>query len=297
MRDLLRSLMPAGVLELYRKYKKQRTRTALLNKARSGQIITVSTLIDQLKSAGLRAGDSLLVHCSMSRLGYLADGPKTLIDAILEVIGPDGNLLMPSSPNPALQLDYIRSHPHFDVRLDPSAMGAVTEYFRLMPGVERSLSPTEPVCAFGPLAQWLTEGHRGRLTPYDKYSPFYRLTEVNGKILYAGVTLAQAGTSLHLLEDAVEDFPYPVYFPDTFTVKITDKNGVTYTQPVKVHNPAQSARRQCDALIPMFITSGAMHTVQIGEGTGLMTDAARMFEVMLEQYKQKGITMYTPYGK
>lgn len=297
MRDLLRSLLPQKVLELYRMYKKHRTRTALQKKARTGQIVTVAVLVAQLKRAGLKAGDSILVHSSMSKLGYLSDGPRTLIDAILEVIGPEGNLLMPSSPNPALQLDYIRRHPHFDVRHDPSAMGAITEYFRLMHGVERSLSPTEPVCAYGPLAQWLTEGHRGRLTPYDRYSPFYRLTEINGKILYAGVSLAQAGTSLHLLEDAVEDFPYPVYYPETFTVHITDKEGNTHTHAIKVHNPVLSARRQCDALIPMFIKHGAMQQIQIGEGTGLMTDARRMFEVMIEQYEQKGITMYTPYGK
>lgn len=296
MRDLIRSLTPGFLLEYYRKHKKEKTRRTLAEKAKSGQVITIKSLIEQLKSIGIRQGDSLLVHSAMSKLGYLEQGPKTLIDAILEVIGPEGNLLMPSSPNPALQLDYVKNHPHFDVRHDASAMGAITEYFRKMPGVHRSLSPTEPVCASGPLAKWLTEGHRGRITPYDSYSPFYRLTEVNGKILYVGVTLAQAGTSLHLLEDAVDAFPYPVYYPDTFEVHITDANGTRYTQQIKVHNPAQSAKRQCDALIPLFVEKSVMQHVKIGEAPTLLVNAHGMLMTMLNAFNTHGVTMYTPYG-
>ncbi|GCD77593.1 hypothetical protein JCM31826_10750 [Thermaurantimonas aggregans] len=297
MRDLLRALTPDFLLSIYRKYKKEKVRQTLANKAKKGDIITTKVLIDQLKAIGIKQGDSVLVHSAMSRLGYLENGPRTLIDALLEVIGTNGNILMPTSPNPALQLDYVRQHPHFDARNDPSAMGAITEYFRKMPNTVRSLSPTEPVSAYGPLSVWLTEGHRGRPTPYDSYSPFYRLTEVGGKILYVGVTLAQAGTSLHLLEDAVDDFPYPVYYSQEFNVKVTDLKGDTYIHRIKVHNPVQSAKRQCDALIPMFVEKSVMQRVQLGEAPTLLTDAAGMFRVMMEAFKTKGITMYTPYGR
>lgn len=296
MRNIIRSLTPSLILEEYRKYKKDKIRKQLVQKARTGQVITVGSLVNQLRQMGIKTGDSLLVHSSMSRLGYLENGPQTLIDAILEVIGHNGNLLMPSSPNPALQLDYIKSHTHFDVRNDLSAMGAITEHFRKLPSVKRSLSPTEPVCAFGPLADWLTEGHRGRLTPYDCFSPFYRLTQVDGKILYAGVTLAQAGTSLHLLEDAVDNFPYPVYYKTEFEVSVTDFDGMTYSHMIKVHNPEQSAKRKCDALIPMFVEHSAMKQTQLGEAPSLMVDAAKMLNTMLDAYHKKGITMYTPYG-
>ncbi|MFN3952280.1 MAG: AAC(3) family N-acetyltransferase [Thermaurantimonas sp.] len=296
MRKLIRSLTPNVLLEKYREYKKEKIRKNLAQKAAKGQVITVRILAEQLRTMGLKAGDSLLLHSSMSRMGYLEKGPQTVIDAVLEVIGPEGNLLMPSSPNPAFQLDYIRSHPHFDVRTDPSVMGAITEHFRKLPGVKRSLSPTEPVCAYGPLADWLTEGHRARLTPYDRFSPFHRLTEIGGKILYAGVTLAQAGTSLHLLEDLVDDFPYPVYYHIEFDVSVTDFDGMTYSHKVKVHNPVQSAKRQCDALITMFVNQSAMKHTRLGEAPSLLADAARMLEVMIESYHNRGITMYTPYG-
>lgn len=297
MRNMIRSLTPSFILKAFRKYKKEKTRRDLAKRAKSGQVVTVGQLVHQLRSMGIKSGDSILVHSSMSRLGYLENGPKTLVDALLEVIGAEGNLLMPSSPNPAYQLDYIQNRPYFDARNDPSAMGAVTEYFRRFPGVCRSLSPTEPVCAFGPSAKWLTEGHRARTTPYDVYSPFYRLTEIGGKILYAGVTLAQAGTSLHLLEDAVEDFPFPVYYPKEFEVQVTDFDGFTYSQMLKVHNPEQSAKRNCDALIPMFVEKSVMKHTVLGEGASLLTDAAGMLRVMLEAYYTKGVTMYTPYGK
>lgn len=297
IKNFIRSIVPGKLLNAYREWKKDKQRKSIRQQASKGEGLTLEKLIQELQNCGVKAGDSVLVHSSFSKIGFVEGGPKTFVDGLLTVIGATGNLLMPSSPNAGYQLDYIRSLTQFDVQNDASKMGAITEYFRTLPGVKRSESPTEPVCCFGPKADWFTNGHLGELTPYTENSPFARLAEANGKILYVGVTLDNAGTSLHVLEDAVTDFKFPVYYPEVFQVSVRRADGTIVPVSVKVHNPEQSAKRKCDELLPLFETKGVMKRATIGKAKTLVFDASKMLEVMLDEYHTNGVTMYTPMGE
>ena len=120
--------------------------------------------------------------------------------------------------------------------------------------------------------------------------------DANGKILYVGVTLANAGTHLHTLEDAV-DFKYPVYANEVFDLKVIDETGNEKVMQTKVHNPEFSKRRRCDELIPHFIAAGVLKHTRLGKANCLLLDAKGMFDIMLKLYLDKGITMYTPNGE
>ena len=115
------------------------------------------------------------------------------------------------------------------------------------------------------------------------------------KILMIGVTLDNAGTNLHCLEDAV-DFKYPVYYHEIFEVKVRDEAGVLRVMKTKVHNPVWSKRRKCDELIPLFEKNGALTRFKLGMAECLLLDAKAMLEIMLLEYKERGVTMYTPKG-
>jgi aminoglycoside 3-N-acetyltransferase len=295
LKDKLRSLTPTFVLDWNRRRKKKLKNKSLIEAKNKGESISKAQLIKDLEKMGIGKGDTLLVHSSLSKIGYLAEGPKTLVDALLEVVGEQGNILMPTSPNAVFQLNYIRNTPFFDVVNSPSKTGAITEYFRCLPDSVRSLHPTEPVSAFGPKARYFTDDHFNQLTPYNSNSPFYKVGEQKGKILYIGVTLANAGTSLHTLEDAV-DFKFPVYYPDIFTIDVIDEQGKRLKVKTKVHDPEYSKKRKCDELIPLFIAEGVMQETQLGNAATLLADAAGFFRVMKEQYEKRGVTMYTPKG-
>ncbi len=296
MRNLLRSLMPQFALNWYRKRKKEQTRKSLDASREAGNILTKEELKRQIEACGIQSGDAVLVHSSLSKIGYVENGPATVIEAFLEAVGPNGHILMPNSPNASLQLDYVRNLDIFDIRMAASRLGAITEVFRNWPGALRSESATEPVSCIGPNAKWFVEGHAGETTPYTNKSPFYRLVEAKGKIVYLGVTLDNAGTSLHLLEDAVDDFPYPVYYKDEFTLKLIDENGMEKHVTTKVHNPEQSKLRKCDGLLPDFLALGVYAEHKIGNARTLVFDAEKMFDTMVRLYREKGVTMYTPNG-
>lgn len=296
MRDFLRYITPNFLLNTYRNSKKAKVRKAIAHQQKTGQSHTQESLVAQLKSAGLVSGDAVLVHASLSKIGHIKDGPITFINALKAVVGETGHILMPTSPNAGYQLDYIRSLTVFDVLESPSKLGAISEAFRKMHGVIRSENATEPVSCWGPNADWFIEGHLNEITPYTTNSPFARLAAVGGKILFIGVTLSNAGTSLHLLEDAISDFYESVYFPEIFEVTLKRADGKITQVKTKVHDPAQSAKRRCDELLPLFKENGVYHEAKIGQATTLVFDAKKMLEVMIAAYHEKGITMYSPNG-
>lgn len=295
LKDVVRSMTPGFLLNWNRKRKKNSRNNELANKERTGKSISTADLVKNLKDIGIKAGDSVLVHSSLSRIGHLVDGPKTFVDALIEAVGVEGTVLMPTSPNNVFQLNYIRNTPFFDVLNSPSKTGAITEYFRKLPNAKRSLHPTEPVSAIGKLADYYTKDHFNQLTPYNKNSPFYRVSEQKGKILYVGVTLSMAGTNLHTLEDAV-DFKFPVYYKDAFEIEVIDEKGEKHTVKTKVHNPEYSKKRKCDDLIPMFKAKGALVKCTVGEAATLVVDAEKFLAAMIAEYAQNGVTMYTPKG-
>jgi aminoglycoside 3-N-acetyltransferase len=285
---------PEWSLEIAKRIKKT-LRNKVLHQQKKKGGFSKADLISEFKKIGIAEGDVLLVHSSLSKIGFVQDGPSTVIQALLETIGITGTLLMPSFPAKGRNKDYLQTQSVFDVMNTPSAMGIITEEFRKMPGVKRSLHPTDPVCALGPLADFLTSTHLGRLTPYDQESPFRKLADKNGKILMLGTTLNGAGTSLHTLEDAV-DFPHPVYDNQIFEVQIIDENGKTHLTQTKVHNPVCSTKRNCDALVPIFEKEKVLTRGKVAEATTLLLDAHKMFETMVKYFHEYGVTMYTPYG-
>ncbi len=111
-------------------------------------------------------------------------GPDALIDALLEAVGPEGTIMMPtytrSFPVPkAKAMDYV-----FDYRITPGNTGLVPEIFRKREGAIRSRHPTSSVAAVGRLASLLTEGHDEKSSAY---SPYSRLAKSRGKILCIGI--------------------------------------------------------------------------------------------------------------
>ncbi|MDF2435699.1 MAG: aminoglycoside 3-N-acetyltransferase [Bacteroidota bacterium] len=295
LKQLLLKYSPQFLLEWLKSLKKSRRRKYLQSKQMSNEGLTLDDLVADLKEIGIKRGDSLLVHCSLSKIGFVKGGPKTVIDALFRVIGEEGTLLFPTFPAKGKSKDHLQENSIFDIVNTPSQMGSVTEYFRKMDGVFRSFHPTDCVAAKGPLAEYFTNTHFGQLTPYNENSPFRKLGEKNGKILMLGTTLNGAGTNLHTLEDAV-DFKFPVYDEKIFEVKMKDAKGNVSVMKTKVHDPEYSVKRNCDALKPMFEKEGVLVNGIIGEAKSMLIDANKMLEVMIRNYNEKGVTMYTPFG-
>ena len=58
--------------------------------------ITKTRLIQDLREIGVETGDVLIVHSSMSSVGWIVGGARTIIEALMEVLTEKGTLVMPS---------------------------------------------------------------------------------------------------------------------------------------------------------------------------------------------------------
>src|SRR2546423_1309491 len=57
---------------------------------------TRDSLADDLIGMGIRSGDTLLLHASLSALGWVCGGATAVVHAFLDVLGPDGTLVTPA---------------------------------------------------------------------------------------------------------------------------------------------------------------------------------------------------------
>ncbi|WP_347246334.1 AAC(3) family N-acetyltransferase, partial [Thermogutta sp.] len=136
-------------------------------------MVTKQHIIDGLRELGLRAGDTVVVHSSLSSFGKVQGGAETVVEALLEVLGPEGTLAVPT---------FNFEPDVFDPDSTPSVVGQITEAVRKLPGAIRSKHPTHSVAAIGRLARVITEGHEN-VSPFGRGSALFKLLQANGKVL------------------------------------------------------------------------------------------------------------------
>jgi aminoglycoside 3-N-acetyltransferase len=180
--------------------------------ARSTTPTTTSMIVSALRSAGVREGSVIIVHSSLSGIGWVAGAAQAVIEALLAVVGEHGTIVMPahtslSDPatwvNPPVPEDWwpvIRdAHPAFDPALSATrGMGRVVESFRRLPGVRHSGHPSVAFVARGPRADEIV-GRHPLAQALNDLSPLGRLYEYDASIVLLGVGHA-SNTSLHLAE-------------------------------------------------------------------------------------------------
>jgi aminoglycoside 3-N-acetyltransferase len=179
----------------------------------SGLPATRRTLAADLSRIGLAPGSVVLVHSSLSALGWVVGGSEAVVLALEDAVGDGGTLMMPAysenasepslwvdPPVPSSWWESIRSEwPPFDRELSPTLrVGEVPETFRHQHGTLRSEHPRDSFCARGPMAETLLAGHRID-SGMGEGSPLARLYDQDGFILLLGVDHS-SNSSLHLAE-------------------------------------------------------------------------------------------------
>lgn len=233
-----------------------------------------------------------MIHSSLTAFGTVEGGARTLVEAIDEVIGPEGLLAMPAYSITTTMKDHLDQNPVFDMRTTASHMGAVTEYFRKMPGVYRSLHPTHSVCARGAGAKQLVARHEYCKTPFSPGSPFYKMIEDNFLMLLFGVSLARL-TIYHVYEEMVAgDLPFRLYLDEPYHVSCIKKDGSEVRVSVLVHDPASimeridNNRKKQEILYSALKNRDALKEKRVGSGTIMAVRAKEVIADLPAVYRR-----------
>lgn len=174
---------------------------------------TAASLAAEVEELGLERDGVVIVHSSLSGLGWVAGGAQSVVAAVIEVAGPGGTVVMPTQsghlsdpadwtqpPVPAEWVEAVRAGlPAYDPYATPvRAMGAVVESFLLDRTVLRSAHPTVSFAARGPRAAEIVADHQLD-DGFGESSPLGSLYALDAQVLMLGVGHPN-NTSLHLAE-------------------------------------------------------------------------------------------------
>ena len=220
---------------------------------------------------GLRPGDVVLVHSAFRTLGRVAGGADSVVDVLLELLGPTGTLAVPTFTF----AHEAESDPIIDPRMDRSEMGALTEAVRLRPAALRSVAFRHSFGAIGHRARVITDVDPA-LSPFDLRASFGVMLALGARVVLLGVTYTSS-TSHHFAE-MVCDVPYRQTIPKIVQVRRPDGN-IT-TQSMTDYQPKSSGGSYYGSRGPDFNRLGRMLEQQGKVGQAFIGNAGvRCFEM------------------
>jgi len=246
-----------------------------------------------LRRLGVEKGDVLNIHSSFDRFEGFRGSVLDVIRTLQEAVGPEGTIFMPTMPFPGSATDFVLSGQILDVRRTPSRMGLITEVFRRMGGVVRSVHPTHACAAWGRLAEELTRDHEKAKTPCGHPSPYSKLAEHGGKVLLLG-TGVRTITYFHYVEEVVENLmPFSPFTTEEFTLQTRNKEGELVTTVTRLYDQKWALRRYLVPLENELKRKKQWRTARVGGLVSTLIGAEEILQAQIDLAK-RGVFFYSP---
>ena len=209
-------------------------------------MVTKQQIVTELRQIGMKEGQVALVHAALRTFGQVQGGADTVVAALLEVLGPQGTLVVPT---------FTFAHeavpdPVIDPKTDPSEMGAISEAVRLRPEARRSITYRHSFAAVGRWAEEVTAVDPA-LSPFDVRSSYGVMLALNGQVVLLGVTYNSSSThhfaewicnvpyrhkvakqvKVRRQDGSVIEMPMIDYQPRAYSASIAPRNSAKGSQP------------------------------------------------------------------
>lgn len=183
-------------------------------------------ILAALREVGVQKGDMLLVHSSLSGCGYIRGGAQTIIEAIIEAIGEDGNFFVPTFQRSECFLNGINKrwdHRPSDARDRASEavrwVGTLPlEFMRLYPDAPRGLHLSHSWAGWGKRAAEVLSRQAEDEPPFSDNSCPMAVKDMGGKILLFGSPVGHM-SFVHCFET---HYNLPGLGPSYYEVRLPD---------------------------------------------------------------------------
>jgi len=257
------------------------------HKSKAKTKVTLKQIEECFKKYGIKKGDTIMVHSSLSAIDATAE---EVVNFLMDYIGEEGNILMPTHPKLKNDGEYYI----YDVDSSPSYVGYLTDVFRNYKNVERSLHPFSSVAVWGKDKDFFLKDNlnSNQPLPHGIFSPYFKLTKKKGIIVCIGVTAEKRATIKHVAEELFDEkFPVKNFFKK-FYVKVI-KNGTE----LGVFIVRKADLRKSQIFIAKaktenrLLKNGILKRYRIGEVPVEFMDSYRVVELM-KQNIVNGETRY-----
>lgn len=241
----------------------------------------IPEIISDLEKLGVSRGDCLLVHSSFKALGLKKHSPADMIETLIECVGPEGTLMMPTFTYSYSGIWNVRP---FNPAVTPgSNNGVLTETLRQFPGALRSAHPTYSVAALGRFAERITR-NKENATALGADSSYAEATALGAKILLLGVG-NNRNSALHFAETAAglpyTDIPFREFWGRTALV---EKNGRVKEIPLKPEFPGCSANF---GVADQYLSErGILRHGKAGDANSMLMSARDMLEAVVSKLRE-----------
>jgi aminoglycoside 3-N-acetyltransferase len=240
-------------------------------------VATRRSLRADLETLGLEPGDAVLAHAALRKVGRILGGPDALIDAITDVIGPEGTLMGYCDfqldedllDRPDLRDDFPPFEPQTTRAIRDN--GAFPELLRTRPGALRSANPGASMAALGGRAEWLTAKHALNYG-YGPQSPLGKLVEAQGKTMLIGAP-RDTMTLLHHAEH-IADFPNKRVVRHEWPLLIDGRKVWRMVEEFDTSNAPNGLEDDYFAtIVTEFLATGRGRTGKVGEADSVLIRA------------------------
>ena len=235
-----------------------------------------------LRKLGLKNGAIVGVHSSLSSLGYVDGGADAVIEALLEVVGQKGTIVMPTHSTNIVKVErtpeeiamgvtWLYKILPYDPKETPCSTGTIPETFRKRKGAIRSSHPTHSLAAIGPKAEELIEG-------------WHKSLELDAYILLIGADLSVC-TAMHLAEKRIQ-------FPQHILKKITPPKEFLEKYPETEWEWDFGPYPDFSKMEEPCLKHGIMKTVKVGEATLKLVKLRELIDFYVEYLKKNPDLFY-----
>lgn len=256
---------------------------------------TAEDLLGGLRRCDLHVGDSVLVHSSYGGFQGFRGNVVDVIATLQKAVSSEGTLMMPTHSFEGVAAEYSSRPKVFNPLTSPSFVGILPDLFRRTEGVSRSLHPTHSVAAWGKRSSWFLQDHHLAVSPCGHGTPYHRLLEADGKILL--IDTPPILTFYHCVEELLEPlFPFSPFTKDTYSLPIKTDSGIIYSTPMRLFDPAVSARRSLEPLEEALRKAGLWKETKVAN-VRLAAVRARDVVAMTEKLARQGVFCYTDWNE
>ncbi len=264
-----------------------------------------------LREIGVNKGALVMAHTAVSDLRLYDESPgravpggflaaaNNLVNDLLELVGPEGTLVMPAHAHyqgeDALLSSKERERTIFyDPQSTPCGVGLANELFWRRKGVLRSLHPYNSLAACGSLADELLHNNlnHDKPLPHGIYSGYYRFSLKNGLVISIGVPLQNSMTLMHAPEEVRDqDWPIKDFFEERrYLVRI---NGRDEQHVVRQRRPEYGM--YCICVRKAFrdlLREGIVHEASVGSVRVNWARSGEVFDFFMTRNKNSHYPYY-----